>query len=89
MTSTTLYIIYTTITMKEQTSKILGYTGTLFILLMPYVLTYSHTMFLIFAILGNVLLMPQVYTCKQWNLVALNLVGCIGYVINLVTNIIT
>lgn len=73
--------------MKEQTIKLLGYIGTALILVMPYTLAYNYSIFLIFAILGNLLLLPQVYIAKQYNLVALNIIGGLGYIINLITNL--
>jgi hypothetical protein len=74
--------------MTEQMVKILGYMGTLCFLVMPYTLQFSYGMFLFFAVSGNVLLLPQVYKAKQWNLVALNIIGGAGYIINVFTNLI-
>jgi hypothetical protein len=74
--------------MSAQTVKLLGYIGTMCILVMPYTLQFSHDLFLLFAISGNVLLLPQVYYSKQWNLVALNIVGGLGYLINVINNLI-
>ena len=68
--------------MKEETNKILGYVGTLCFLVMPYTLPHSYGLFLTFAICGNLLLLPQVYKAKQYNLVGLNIIGGAGYIIN-------
>jgi len=68
--------------MTEATNKILGYIGTLCFLVMPYTISHSYELFLAFAIGGNLFLLPQVYKAKQYNLVGLNIIGGIGYIIN-------
>ena len=68
--------------MKGGTLKVMGYIGTACFLVMPYTLSYSYGLFLAFAVSGNVLLLPQVYKAKAYNLVALNIIGGFGYIIN-------
>lgn len=53
--------------------KTAGTLGTICFLVMPYAFHTSY--FLPLAVAGNVLLLPQVYRAKQWNLVLLNLIG--------------
>ncbi len=74
-----IYRNYTTTTMKERTVRILGNLGTLCFLMMPYIYE-NEAMFLTAAILGNVLLLPQVIKHKQYNLVFLNVVGGTRYI---------
>lgn len=74
--------------MKEATSKILGYVGTFCFLVMPYTISHSYGLFLAFAVGGNLFLLPQVYKAKQYNLVGLNIIGGIGYIINAINLII-
>lgn len=68
---------YTSITLTERmisdTVKTLGTIGTLCFLAMPYFFLTPY--FLPLAVAGNVLLLPQVYRAKQWNLVLLNIIG--------------
>jgi len=53
--------------------KTLGTIGSLCFLTMPYM--FNTPYFLPLAVAGNVLLLPQVFRAKQWNLVLLNIVG--------------
>ena len=68
--------------MREATLKVMGYVGTACFLVMPYTISYNYGLFLFFAICGNALLLPQVYKAKAYNLVALNIIGGTGYIIN-------
>lgn len=68
--------------MTPETRKILSYIGTACFLVMPYTISHSYSLFLFLAISGNLLLLPQVYHLKQYNLVALNIIGGAGYLIN-------
>ena len=73
---------YTNTIMREATLKVMGYVGTACFLVMPYVISHNYGLFLLFAISGNLLLLPQVYKAKAYNLVALNIIGGAGYIIN-------
>ena len=68
-----------TTTMRGRTVKILGNLGTLCFLIMPYIYE-NEAMFLAAAILGNVLLLPQVIYYKHYNLILLNVVGGSRYI---------
>jgi len=70
------------LTAKERISNRLGYMGTAFIMMSPYLLSYGN-MGAITYIVGGVLSIPQVFVAKQWNLVAVNLNVTIGYLIYL------
>lgn len=59
--------------MINDVSRCLGTMGTLCFLFMPY--AFNTNYFLPLAICGNLMLLPQVYRAKQWNLVLLNVVG--------------
>jgi hypothetical protein len=83
-----LSINYINIIMNEQTVKLMAYLGTLCFLVMPYTISHNYGLFLFFAVSGNVLLLPQVLRAKQYNLVALNIIGGIGYLINSINLII-
>jgi hypothetical protein len=60
------------LTAKERIASRLGYMGTSFIMMSPYLLHY---------IIGGVISVPQVWVAKQWNLVLVNLNVSIGYLI--------
>lgn len=70
------------LTAKERISNRLGYMGTAFIMMSPYLLSYGNIGAITYVI-GGVLSMPQVFVAKQWNLVAVNLNVTIGYLIYL------
>ena len=70
------------LTAKERISNRLGYMGTAFIMMSPYLLSYGNIGAITY-IVGGVLSMPQVFVAKQWNLVAVNLNVTIGYLIYL------
>ena len=70
------------LTAKERISNRLGYMGTAFIMMSPYLLSYGN-MGAITYIVGGVLSIPQVFVAKQWILVAVNLNVTIGYLIYL------
>jgi len=67
--------------MIGQIVKAMGTIGTLCFLGMPY--AFGTDYFLPLAVGGNLLLLPQVYMAKQWNLVLLNVVGGGKYLFNL------
>ena len=70
------------LTAKERISNRLGYMGTAFIMMSPYLLSYGNIGAITYVI-GGVLSMPQVFVAKQWNLVAVNLNVTIEYLIYL------
>ncbi len=70
------------LTAKERIANRLGYMGTAFIMMSPYLLSYGNIGAVTY-IIGGVLSIPQVFVAKQWNLVAVNLNVTIGYLIYL------
>ena len=70
------------LTVNERLSGRLGYMGTAFIMIGPYILSYGN-LGAISYIIGGVLCTPQVIVAKQWNLVAVNINVIIGYLIYL------
>ena len=70
------------ISAKERLAQRLGYMGTAFIMISPYILSYGHIGAITY-IIGGVLCTPQVWIAKQWNLVAVNINVIIGYIIYL------
>jgi hypothetical protein len=62
--------------------KTLGTIGSLCFLTMPYM--FNTPYFLPLAVCGNLLLLPQVFRAKQWNLVLLNIVGGGKYLYELI-----
>lgn len=55
----------------------LAYLGSGFLLVSPFTMDYTYTP--LFAILGLLLITPQVWSKNQWNLVILNFTGVLGY----------
>lgn len=70
------------LTPVERLSSRLGYMGSAFIMLSPYLLTYGNLGAFTY-ITGGLLLTPQVWIAKQWNLVIININLVIGYLIYL------
>lgn len=68
------------LTVNERLSGRLGYMGTAFIMMGPYILSYGNIGAISY-IVGGVLCIPQVVVAKQWNLVAINANVIIGYLI--------
>jgi hypothetical protein len=62
----------------ERLGNRLGYMGSAFIMLSPYLLPYDN-MGAYTYLIGAVLSLPQVWIAKQWNLVIINLNLLIGY----------
>ena len=62
----------------ERLGNRLGYMGTAFIMMSPYLLPYDN-MGAYTYILGALLSLPQVWLAKQWNLVIVNFNLLIGY----------
>ena len=63
---------------KERLGNRLGYMGTAFIMMSPYLLPYDN-MGAYTYIIGAILSLPQVWLAKQWNLVVVNFNLLIGY----------
>ena len=70
------------LTATERIANRLGYMGTAFIMMSPYLLSYGYIGGITYVI-GGILSMPQVWVAKQWNLVAVNLNVTLGYLIYL------
>lgn len=66
----------------ERISNRLGYMGTSFIMVSPYLLKYDNIGAVTYVI-GGLLSIPQVFVAKQWNIVAVNLNVTLGYLIYL------
>ena len=69
----------------ERLSQRLGYMGTAFIIMSPYMLAQSNVGAYTY-IIGGVISIPQVFLAKQWNLVLINLNVIVGYGIFILTN---
>ena len=57
---------------KERLANRLGYFGTAFIMMSPYLLSYGNIGAITY-IIGGIVCIPQVWVAKQWNLVAVNI----------------
>ena len=71
------------LTPVERISNRLGYMGTAFIMISPYLLKYDNIGAITYVI-GGIISIPQVFVAKQWNLVAVNInvtVGCFLYLV--------
>ena len=66
------------LTPAERLGNRLGYMGSAFIMLSPYLLPYDNIGAYTYLI-GAVLSLPQVWLAKQWNLVIINFNLLIGY----------
>ena len=66
---------------KERIANRLGYMGTAFIMISPYLL--PDAIGAVTYIMGGILSLPQVFVAKQWNLVIVNLNVTFGYLIYL------
>lgn len=71
----------------ERISNRLGYMGTAFIMMSPYLLQVEHIGAYTY-ILGALFSIPQVWISKHWNLVVVNLNLLIGYGIYIFNNIL-
>lgn len=65
------------LTPLERMGNRLGYMGTAFIMMSPYLLPYGIGAYTYLA--GALFSLPQVWIAKQWNLVTVNLNLLIGY----------
>ena len=63
---------------SERLGNRLGYMGSAFIMMSPYLLPYDNIGAYTYLI-GAVLSIPQVFLAKQWNLVIINLNLLLGY----------
>ena len=70
---------------KERIAQRLGYMGTGFIMVAPYVLS-TGTAGPVIYIIGGLMSIPQVFLAKQWNLVAVNINVMIGYSLYLINS---
>ena len=70
---------------KERLSQRLGYMGTAFIMVAPYILSAGNVGPIVY-IIGGLISIPQVWIAKQWNLVAVNINVMIGYTMYLLNN---
>ena len=70
---------------KERIAQRLGYMGTGFIMVAPYVLSTGVAGPVIY-IIGGLMSIPQVFIAKQWNLVAVNINVMIGYSLYLINS---
>lgn len=66
------------LTPAERMGNRLGYMGTAFIMMSPYLLPYDNIGAYTY-LCGAILSLPQVWLAKQWNLVIVNLNLLIGY----------
>ena len=66
------------LTPRERLGNRLGYMGTAFIMMSPYLLPYDNIGAYTYLI-GAILSLPQVWLAKQWNLAIVNLNLLIGY----------
>jgi len=67
---------------KERLANRLGYMGTGFIMISPYLMSYDNIGAVTYVI-GGIICIPQVWVAKQWNLVAVNINVSIGYALYL------
>ena len=73
-----IFVLKKKLTPLERVCNRLGYMGTSFIMVSPYLLQYDRLGAYTYLV-GAVLSVPQVWLAKQWNLVAINFNLLIGY----------
>ena len=73
-----VFVLDKKLTPLERLGNRLGYMGTAFIMISPYLLPYDGIGAYTYLI-GAVLSLPQVWIAKQWNLVVVNLNLLVGY----------
>jgi len=71
-------VINRRLTASERLGNRMGYMGSAFIMMSPYLLPYDNLGAYTYLI-GAVLSIPQVFLAKQWNLVVINLNLLVGY----------
>lgn len=79
-----LLVLERKLTAAERLSNRLGYMGSAFIMMSPYLLPYDNIGAYTY-ITGALLSLPQVWLSKHWNLVVINLNLLIGYGLYLFT----
>ena len=72
------FVLDKKLTPLESLGNRLGYMGTAFIMVSPYLLPYDGIGAYTYLV-GAVLSLPQVWIAKQWNLVVVNLNLLVGY----------
>jgi hypothetical protein len=72
------FVLDKKLTPIERLGNRLGYMGTAFIMISPYLLPYDGIGAYTYLV-GAVLSLPQVWIAKQWNLVVVNLNLLVGY----------
>jgi hypothetical protein len=73
-----LLVLQRRLSPAERIGNRLGYMGTAFIMMSPYLLKYDDLGAYTY-LAGAVLSIPQVFLAKQWNLVVVNINLLIGY----------
>jgi hypothetical protein len=73
-----IFVLDKKLTPLERLGNRLGYMGTSFIMMSPYLLKYDSLGAWTYLV-GAVLSLPQVWIAKQWNLVIVNFNLLLGY----------
>ena len=73
-----IFVLDKKLTPLERLGNRLGYMGSAFIMMSPYLLPYDNIGAYTY-LLGAVFSLPQVWVAKQWNLVMINLNLLLGY----------
>lgn len=73
-----IFVLDKKLTPLERLGNRLGYMGSAFIMMSPYLLPYDNIGAYTY-LLGAVFSLPQVWIAKQWNLVMINLNLLLGY----------
>jgi hypothetical protein len=73
-----VFVLDKKLTPLERLGNRLGYMGSAFIMMSPYLLPYDNIGAYTY-LLGAVFSLPQVWIAKQWNLVMINLNLLLGY----------
>ena len=73
-----IFVLDKKLTPLERLGNRLGYMGSAFIMMSPYLLPYDNIGAYTY-LLGAVFSLPQVWIAKQWNLVTINLNLLLGY----------
>lgn len=73
-----IFVLDKKLTPLERLGNRLGYMGSSFIMMSPYLLPYDNIGAYTY-LLGAVFSLPQVWIAKQWNLVMINLNLLLGY----------
>ena len=73
-----IFVLDKKLTTIERLGNRLGYMGSAFIMMSPYLLPYDNIGAYTY-LLGAVFSLPQVWIAKQWNLVMINLNLLLGY----------